>query len=378
MAYGARVESVLGASTRGFESPILRAISTRNSRTLETFLEEMTLRIQEHFSERLRRLTKFAFVSQTLDRLLVFLFAITIWPYHWFSVYGGARYPKAQRSLRKRKVMVIPDHYYWPLINPTALTRPLDEVRDLPGIDFSSTGQTAFIEKLRTGYEIQSLGWTSNKTKGSAGVPQFSLNNGAFEAGDAEMLHHVLRELRPKTVLEIGSGHSTKIVAQALEMNQRESGESSTHICVEPFEKQWLERLPGVTVLRDKIERLDLELFEKLGPGDLLFIDSSHIIRPQGDVLWLYLHVLPLLKSGVVVHIHDFFSPRDYPKEWLFDKGLMWNEQYLVEALLTDTNRYKVLLALNYLFHSEFAILQKVCPHLTQMHNPGSLYITVA
>lgn len=56
----------------------------------------------------------------------------------------------------------------------------------------------------------------------------------------------------------------------------------------------------------------------------------------------------------------------------------MWNEQYLVEALLTDTNRYKVLLALNYLFHSEFAILQKVCPHLTQMHNPGSLYITVA
>ena len=86
MAYGARLESVLGESPRGFESPILRAISTRNSRTLETFLEEKTLRIQEHFSERLRRLTKFAFVSQTLDRLLVFLFAITIWPYHWFSV----------------------------------------------------------------------------------------------------------------------------------------------------------------------------------------------------------------------------------------------------------------------------------------------------
>ena len=336
------------------------------------------MRIQDHFSERLRRLTKFAFVNQTLDHLLVLLIAMTIWPYRWFSVHGGGHYPRAQRSLRKRKVMVIPDHYYWPLIDPTTLTRPLDEVRDLPGIDFSSARQTAFIEKLRTGDEIQSLGWTSDNTKGPAGVPQFSLNNGAFEAGDAEILHHVLRELRPKTVLEIGSGHSTKIVAQALEMNRRESGESSTHVCVEPYEKQWLERLPGVTVLRDKIEHLDLELFEKLGPGDFLFIDSSHIIRPQGDVLWLYLHVLPLLKSGVVVHIHDFFSPRDYPQEWLFDKGLMWNEQYLVEALLTDTNRYKVLLSLNSLFHSDFAILQKVCPHLTQMHNPGSLYIEIA
>lgn len=122
---------------------------------------------------------------------------------------------------------------------------------------------------------------------------------------------------------------------------------------------------------------MDPSVFGQLEAGDLLFIDSSHIIRPQGDVLWLYLEILPRLRSGVIVHIHDFFSPRDYPREWLVDKGLLWNEQYLVEALLSNTDRYKVLLSLNHLFHSNYEDLHSVCPHLTGLHNPGALYIAI-
>ncbi len=335
------------------------------------------MNILEHVSIRLRRLAEFGIVNRFLDRVLVILFSLTIHPYHWFSITGGSRYPRAIQALRNHKIMVIPDHYYWPLINPATLTRPLDEVRNLPGIDFASAQQSTFIKKLKTGNEIHSLGWTSSVTKRVEEELKFSLDNGAFEAGDAEMLHHVVRKFKPRKVIEIGSGHSTKIIAQALALNRSEMGEPTSHICVEPFEKKWLELVPNVEVLRIRVEHVDPEIFNGLGPGDLLFIDSSHIIRPQGDVLWLYLEILPLLKSGVVVHIHDFFSPRDYPHQWVFDKGLLWNEQYLIEALLSNTNRYKVLLSLNSLFYSDFETLQSVCPHLTEQHNPGSLYLSI-
>ena len=74
---------------------------------------------------------------------------------------------------------------------------------------------------------------------------------------------------------------------------------------------------------------------------DILFIGSSHVIRPQGDVLFEYLELLPTLKRGVIVHVHDIFSPRDYPQSWLLDEVRLWNEQYLLEAFLTDNEHWK-------------------------------------
>ena len=295
----------------------------------------------------------------------------------WFAEGGGLRYPQALKSLRSRKIMIIPDHYYWPLINPDQLTRGLDEIRNLPGIRFALSEQRKFLRQITTVDEIRGLGWADAPSAKVQGEPKFSLGNGAFEAGDAEILHHVVRQLKPANVIEIGSGNSTKIVAQAIDMNRRETGFASNHSCVEPFEKPWLEQLPSVSVMREKIENLDPKIFRHMQAGDFLFIDSSHIIRPQGDVLFLYLEILPILPSGVVVHIHDFFSPSDYPEEWLVERRLLWNEQYLVEALISDTNRYKVLLSLNNLHRSHYQDLRSVCPHLTRQHNPGSLYISI-
>jgi hypothetical protein len=152
---------------------------------------------------------------------------------------------------------------------------------------------------------------------------------------------------------------------------------SCEHTCIEPYEMPWLEDI-GVDVVRSRVEEMDLDLFRSLQRNDVLFIDSSHIIRPQGDVLFEYLEVLPILQSGVIVHVHDIFTPRDYPREWVVDSMRMWNEQYLLEAFLTNNSDFEVLVALNFLKHHHPAALSKACPVLAEeieRREPGSIWL---
>jgi hypothetical protein len=178
-------------------------------------------------------------------------------------------------------------------------------------------------------------------------------------------------------MIEIGSGHSTKMAVNAVKQNQREnSGYSCEHSCIEPYEMPWLEQT-SVNVIRKKVEDVELSLFKSLEEGDILFIDSSHIIRPQGDVLTEYLEILPVLKQGVLIHIHDIFTPRDYLKEWIFDDHRLWNEQYLLEAFLSFNKDFRVIGAVNYLKHHHFTELASKCPILAQQphREPGSFWI---
>jgi predicted O-methyltransferase YrrM len=207
------------------------------------------------------------------------------------------------------------------------------------------------------------------------GQLEFRLNNGSFESGDAEFLYQLIRARKPKRIFEVGSGNSTLVVHRAVNMNRKEMADyTCKHVCIEPFENPWLEQLE-VTVLRHKIEAVDRALFQELEAGDLLFIDSSHVIRPQGDVLIEYLEILPTLKPGVIVHVHDVFSPRDYPAEWVLQNMWLWNEQYLLEAFLTATRSWKIIGAVNMLCHRHFDALRRVCPFLTPDREPGSFYM---
>jgi hypothetical protein len=107
----------------------------------------------------------------------------------------------------------------------------------------------------------------------------------------------------------------------------------------------------------------------------VLFIDSSHVIRPHGDVLFEYLEVLPTLKPGVLVHVHDIFSPKNYSARWLVQELRLWNEQYLLEAFLTHNDRWEIICSLNYLKHKQYDRLQAVAPMLTPTGEPGSFYM---
>ena len=128
-------------------------------------------------------------------------------------------------------------------------------------------------------------------------------------------------------------------------------------------------------MIRKKVEDIELSYFSQLQNNDLLFIDSSHIIRPQGDVLFEYLELLPSLNTGVIVHLHDIFSPKNYPKQWLQDSVYFWNEQYLLEAFLSHNSSWKIIAALNFLCSNHYKKLKSVAPFLTPDREPGSFYI---
>ncbi len=181
--------------------------------------------------------------------------------------------------------------------------------------------------------------------------------------------------MRPSRIIEIGSGQSTLVAARAVARNRSEVPDySCKHICIEPYENRWLEKT-SVTVIRQPVEQIERSFFSQLEDRDLLFIDSSHMIKPQGDVLAEYLEILPSLASGVIVHIHDIFSPRDYPANWVLDEVRFWNEQYLVEAFLTGNREWKIIGSLNFLYHNHHEALKAKCPFLTRKNEPGSFYL---
>jgi hypothetical protein len=238
------------------------------------------------------------------------------------------------------------DHYYEPLIDPSRLQQSLRSDRNLPGIDLNTSTQLALLERFHFCEELLSL-----PLENTNGKRKFHYHNGAYEAGDAEYLYSMIRLFKPKRIIEIGSGSSTLMAREAVSQNAQDNPQNPCEqICVEPFECPWLEEL-GVVVVRNLVERLDHSLFAQLEPNDILFIDSSHVIRPQGDVLFLYNEVLPSLKSGVLVHVHDIFTPKDYPDQWVIGNQQLWNEQYLLEAFLAHNRDFEVVGALNYLAH---------------------------
>lgn len=261
----------------------------------------------------------------------------------------------------KLGVLPVMDHYYQPLINPKKyLRKSLREVRELPGIDFNEKGQLEVLDQFN--YNEELLKFPLNKTTETG----FYYKNFSYGAGDAEYLYNVIRFYKPHRIIEIGSGLSTMMVKNARDQNKIENVEyACRHICIEPYEMPWLEHF-DVELLREKVENVDKSLFRQLEANDILFIDSSHIIRPQGDVLCEYQEILPLLKKGVRVHIHDIFSPQDYPDKWVYEHKL-WNEQYLLEAFLTFNHEFKIIGALNYLALYHQKELSAKCPVYKQL-----------
>ena len=289
-----------------------------------------------------------------------------------FRLIGAGRLPVSRMILRKIGVFPIRDHYYEPLFNPAHLTAKLNEDRVLPGIFLNESTQLNLLSRMNFSSELIEMDLASKSSK----VEDFYIENGSFNSGDAEFLYQFIRQKKPNIVVEIGSGNSTKIAKLALDKNYLDTGIKSTHICVEPYEMPWLESI-GVEVIRQRVEACPMHIFKDLNAGDLLFIDSSHVIRAQGDVLHEYLVILPSLKPGVYVHVHDIFTPKDYLTKWIVDDVRLWNEQYLLEAMLGHSSRYEVVAALNYLKHHHYSALASVCPYLTEDREPGSFYFRV-
>ena len=179
---------------------------------------------------------------------------------------------------------------------------------------------------------------------------QFFTRNSQFSWLDARTLFVFLRELRPRRMIEVGSGYSSLLTA---DVNRRFLDRSLHFTCIEPYPRTFLrESLDGISrLVIQRVERVDLEVYAELDAGDILFIDSSHVAKTGSDVNHLYFEVLPRLKPGVLVHIHDIFLPHDYPIEWVVAENRSWNEQYLMRALLMHSSAFEVVFGCSYAFH---------------------------
>ena len=284
---------------------------------------------------------------------------------------GVNRMPLCKNALFKVGVFPIRDHYYEPQFDNRKNQIDFSQERNLPGIDWRVSDQLKMLKTLTFSGEL--TGILQGKTKENP--LEFHLDNGSFESGDAECWYQIIRANKPKRIIEIGSGNSTLMAIKAIKKNQSEQlNYTCEHICIEPYEMPWLEQM-DITIIREKVEEIDLSFFSQLKENDILFIDSSHVIRPQGDVLFEYLELLPSLNKGVIVHIHDIFSPRNYLKSWLQDDIRFWNEQYLVEAFLSNNDSWEIIASLNFLHHNYYNLLKEVAPFLTPEREPGSFYI---
>ncbi len=161
-------------------------------------------------------------------------------------------------------------------------------------------------------------------------------NNGFFPGLDIVMLYTILAEVHPKKYIEVGSGNSTKVVYKC----KQEQNLDTEIISIDPMPRAEIDALVDKNY-RLPFENLDVDIIKLLDEGDILFIDNSHRIFPNSDAMVFFMEILPRLKKGVIVHVHDVFLPYDYPQV-MCDR--FYNEQYgLAMYILANPKKYKTL-----------------------------------
>jgi hypothetical protein len=238
-------------------------------------------------------------------------------------------------------------HYYLPI--PDEGDMKCLRNSELVGIKMNDEQQLAFTNDVILAYKDEFSSFPAHATDDPV---RYHLVNGGFMAGDGNAYYAIIRHLRPKRIIEIGSGNSTLLALHAIDKNREMLPEyGCKFIAIDPYPVDYLKTLSRMVELKEcKLQELPLDYFDQLGSGDILFIDSSHVLRSGGDVWMEYCEIIPRLRSGVYVHVHDISLPKPYPSVY-YDQHLYWNEQYVLQALLTNNDKLEVVWAGTYLFH---------------------------
>ncbi len=266
-----------------------------------------------------------------------------------------------------------PGHFYSPVVTPDEVERfwrPGHGERDVPGVDLREEAQSALLEELAVFYpEFDAPGVRSEERR-------YFLQNRQYTNSDAVTLFCMLRHLRPRRIVEVGSGYSSALMLDTLEQHPWPL-ESLT--LIEPFPER-LEYLlhdsdfqdPRLRIVEDVVQEVEMAPFDALEAGDLLFIDSSHVARMGSDVLHLFFEVLPRLDPGVTVHVHDVFAGFEYPRQWL-EEGRSWNEAYLLRAFLQFNTRFHIVLFTSFMEDLHESWYQEHMPLCLELHEtrPG-------
>jgi predicted O-methyltransferase YrrM len=264
-------------------------------------------------------------------------------------------------------------HYYSPIPSETEVLayleskKPLGE--ELPGIDLHKQQQHDLLEEYTQFYE--ELPFPEEKSA----KHRYYYLNGWFSYADAIFLYCFLRKHQPRRIIEVGSGFSSAVMLDTIEGFFPQKPEIT---CIDP-DAERLDSLmmegdrTWVRLIEKKIQEVPPDIFTELESGDLLFIDSSHVVKCGNDLHLLMFEILPHLRSNVFVHFHDVFYPFDYPSIWL-RQGRYWNENYFLRAFLSYNLEWSIYFFNTYvhLFYGDF--IKERMP-LCSKNPGGSLYL---
>jgi hypothetical protein len=278
----------------------------------------------------------------------------------------------ARQILRRAGFDLLPRSYYSPI--PELGVLPADHFArplPMPGLRWDVGAQLALLEGDLAPH-VRAFPFPREPSPDGG----FHLDNGNYESVDAELLWAFTRHLRPRRVVELGSGWSTLVIAGALEANARD-GHPATFVAYDPYPRPIVSPRPAGLHALEAIGAADvpLERFTELEAGDILFVDTTHTVKAGSDVNRIVLEVLPQLAPGVAVHIHDIFLPYEYPEEWLREQQWYWAEQYLLQAFLAFNDRFEVLLGANALARAHAARVGAVVPSFSPDVVPGALWL---
>ncbi len=267
---------------------------------------------------------------------------------------------RAIRAVVASPPYATPGHFYSPLTADADRSRALSWA-EAPGVDLAEERQLTLAAQLRPLLAEPLPG------------PRFTADNVMFGAGDAAVYRAMLAHLRPARVIEVGSGYSTAVALDEADANSGLSGLEIT--CIEPFPERLLGLLSEsdagrLKILRQPVQNVNAAAYDRLGPQDVLFIDSTHVVKAGSGVVWLFLHVLPRLAAGVVVHVHDVFWPFEYPAQWLRQRR-DWTEAYLVHAFLAGNTGWEILFFPSWLWQCQ----PDLVPRPLAQERPGSIWL---
>lgn len=265
-------------------------------------------------------------------------------PLVWVLAHGIPQ-ERVKNAFARYDVHYLRQHYYLPI--PDEVDMSFTRNSELVGMGLDADKAFEFMQTVMQPYKAEFNAFPIHETQD---VTQFYLVNGSFMAIDGNAYYGIIRHFKPRRVIEIGSGNSTLLAAAAIRQNVAEGAHQTALISIEPYPMPKLrENIPEITELIVKrVQEVDLSVFEALQENDVLFIDSSHVLKSGNDVWWEFCEILPRLKPGVLVHVHDISLPQPYPMVY-YEQGLYWNEQYLLQAFLTYNHRFEVLWPGNYM-----------------------------
>ena len=260
-------------------------------------------------------------------------------------------------QIQKAGINILPSHFYSSVPDISSLKK-----EDYWRLPLSFTGvkgreieeQAEFIQEICKPEILNDV----NKKEINADAIRENGSYDGYGIIEADFLYCFIRKIQPKKIIQIGCGVSTSIILTAA----KDSGYTPNIICVEPYPTNFLLKLSKqnkITLLAERAQLTDLNVLTDLNENDLLFVDSTHTVKPGSEVNRVILEVLPRLKPNVWIHFHDIYFPYDYRRNILDGDVFFWGESTLLHAFLINNANVQINVSLSMMHYEKPEVLSK-------------------